>query len=469
NGPDGAPMPCKITFEGVAPAPSPSFGSGTVAGPAGNQATTATGSVHVDLAAGSYHLTASRGPEYALAATDVVLAAGEHATRTLAPARVVDTRGYLACDFHQHTMRGLDSAVGSRDRVVSDVAEGVEVAVASEHNVISDLEPVVKELGMAREMVSIAGDELTSDALQSPWGHANAFPLAPDPAAARGGAPRIAERTAGDVFAEVRQRFGDVVIQVNHPRSGKTGYFDLLGFDAKRGAGDAPGYDATFDALEVWNGRNVETRTRVLADFLALLHAGHTVTPTANTDTHAIVAQEAGYPRTYVRVADDGHLDTWDGARSADLVKGIKVLRDVVLTNGPMLRVTANGAPIGGRARGPLVHVSVDVESAPWVEVDEVAVLLASGARFAKPVVEKAVGSVLHASVSFDVHPSAQDALVVVASGSRSLSPVLAESDADRPENKDILPWAMSGAISIDAEIDLRSRRSSSAAPPLAR
>jgi hypothetical protein len=456
-GPGDAAMPCKVTFEGVAPTPSPSFGSGTVAGPAGNQATTATGAVHVDLAAGAYHLIASRGPEYALASTDVTLAAGEHAARTLSPARVVDTRGYLACDFHQHTMRGLDSAVGSRDRVVSNVAEGVEVAVASEHNVVSDLEPLVKELGMQREMVSIAGDELTSDALESPWGHANAFPLAPDPARPRGGAPVIAERTAHDVFGEVRSAFGDVVIQINHPRSGKTGYFDLLGFDAKSGLGAAPGYDPAFDAVEVWNGRNVDARAAVLADYLALLRAGRVVTPTANTDTHAIVAQEAGYPRTYVRVSDDAHLDAWDSARSADLVRGIKVLRDVVLTNGPMLRVTANGAPIGGTARGPVVHVAVEVESAPWVEVDEVAVVRASGSRVAKRVVAKAVGSVLRANVSFDVTVTEDDAFVVTASGTRALSPVLARTAADPAENKDILPWAMSGAIWIDARAKPRS------------
>jgi hypothetical protein len=453
-----APMPCKVSFEGVAPTPSPAFGSGVVAGPAGNQATTATGEVHVDLAAGSYHVIASRGPEYALASIDLTLAAGEHAARTLSPAHVVDTRGYLACDFHQHTMRGLDSAVGSRDRVVSNVAEGVEVAVASEHNVVSDLESIVQELGMDREMVSIAGDELTSDALQSPWGHANAFPLAPDPAKPRGGAPVIAERNARDVFDEVRSRFGDVVVQINHPRSGKTGYFDLLGFDGPSGLGAAPGYDPAFDALEVWNGRNVDARARVLSDFLALLHAGRPVTPTANTDTHAIVAQEAGYPRTYVRVSDEGHFDTWDSARNADLVRGIKVLRDVVLTNGPMLRVTANGAPIGGTTQGPLVHVAVDVESAPWVVVDEVALVRASGSRIARPVVAKTVGSVLRASVSFDVTATTDDAFVVIASGSRPLSPVLAKTAPDPAENKDILPWAMTGAIWIDARTKPGSR-----------
>jgi hypothetical protein len=444
-----APMPCKVTFEGSGATPTPSFGFPDAAGPAGNQATTATGDVHVDLAAGHYRVTASRGPEYALATTDVDLGAGEHAARTLTVERVLDTRGYVACDFHQHTMRGMDSAVGMRDRVIANVAEGVEVAVASEHNVVSDLEALVKELHLEREMVSLAGDELTSDALQSPWGHANAYPLAVDANKARGGAPAIRERTAHDVFDEVRRTFGDVVVQVNHPRSGRTGYFDLLAFDAKTGLGSGAGYDAAFDALEVWNGRNVDARTRVLGDFFAILRSGRPVTPTADTDTHGIVGQEAGYPRTYVRTADDAHLDAWDAARSADLVHGIKVLRDVVLTNGPMLRVRADGAPIGGIARGRSIHVIVEIESAPWVEVDQVSIVRASGGPVdAKKIMEKASGSVLRASAAFDVRASSDDAFVVVATGSRPLTPVLAGSIDE------IRPWAMTGAIWIDADRD---------------
>jgi hypothetical protein len=448
TGPGGAPMPCKVTFEGQSPTPTPAFGFLDASGPAGNQATTATGDVHVDLAAGRYRVYASRGPEYSLAAAAVALAAGEHAERTLAIDRVLDTRGYVGCDFHQHTMRGMDSGVGTRDRVVANAAEGVEVAVASEHNVVSSLQPLVADLGLAREMVSLAGDELTSDALASPWGHANAYPLATDASKPRGGTPSLSGRTAREVFAEVRRAFGDVVLQINHPRSGRTGYFDLLGFEPKTGAGTAAGYDASFDALEVWNGRNVDARGRIVDDLLSLLRAGHRVTPTADTDTHGVIGQESGYPRTYVRVADDTHLEAWDAARSADLVHGIKVLRDVVLTNGPMLRISASGSPIGATVHARLVHVIVEVESAPWVEVDEVSIVRASGAPVdAKKITEKAAGSVLRATTSFDVRASADDAFVVVARGTRPLSPVLAGDASDDA----LKPWAMTGAIWIDA------------------
>ena len=173
----------------------------------------------------------------------------------------MDTLGYVACDFHQHTMLGADAPVTTRDRVISNAAEGVEVAVASEHNIVADLEHDVRELHLERLFVSIPGDELTSDASRHPWGHANAWPLpvrADDP---RGGATAVRDRTPREVFDELRRRGGaGVVLQVNHPRSGTNGYFDLLGFDPKTATATDPGYDAGFDALEVWSGRHVEAR-----------------------------------------------------------------------------------------------------------------------------------------------------------------------------------------------------------------
>ncbi len=217
--------------------------------------------------------------------------------------------------------------------------------------------------------------------------------------------------------------------------------------------GSEAGYDPGFDAIEVWNGRNIDARQRVQTDYLALLRAGHPVTPTADTDTHGIVGQEAGYPRTYVRVSDDANLAAWDAARTTDFVRGLKVLRDVVLTNGPMIHVTANGASIGGVARGPAVHVSVTVESAPWVVVDEIALLRASADRVeTRRVTPKALqGAALVATATFDVKAASDDAFIVVTSGTRPLSPVVA---GDGP---DVLPWAMTGAVWIDADRDGRA------------
>ena len=97
-------------------------------------------------------------------------------------------------------------------------------------------------------------------------------------------------------------------------------------------------------------------------------------------------------PEVSVEVKDDG-LDGWDAARTDDLVRGVREKRDVVLTNGPFLRVTANGAGIGGIAGatrpGGLVDVKVHVTSAPFAAVDRAELRLAGGGAKleSKPVV----------------------------------------------------------------------------------
>jgi hypothetical protein len=453
----GAASPCKVTIEGVGGTASPDFGPAHAAGPAKNQITSADGAIDVPLSPGRYRVTLSRGPEYALAQWETEIAPGKeaHEPRPDASllARVVDTSGYLATDFHQHTMLGADAPVGKVDRVIANAAEGVEVAVASEHNVVADLEPIVRELHLEEQLVAIAGDELTTDASRHPWGHANVFPLAVDPSRPRGGAPIVLDRTAKELFAELRAIKTPHVLQINHPRAGLTGYFEQYKLDRDAGVGTDPGYDPDFDALEVWNGRNVIARDTVLQDFFALLRTGHPVTATADTDTHGIVGQEAGYPRTYVRVADDKHLGAWSAARSDDLVRGVRELRDVVLTNGPLLHVTTEGVPIGGvaRARGGAVTVKVHVECAPWVGVDRVWIARVSGEESAPrgevPVALKPtpLGG-RAADLTFTLRATKDDAFIVVATGAAPMSPVLTG------DPKEITPYAMSGATWIDAD-----------------
>lgn len=452
-----AALPCKITLEGIAGTATPDLGPAHVSGPAKNQLIANSGEVAV--APGKYRLTFTRGPQYGAEVLEVVIAPGATQKASAALRRIVDTTGYVSTDFHQHTILSADAPVGTRDRVLANAAEAVEVAVASEHNVIADLGPLVRELGMARFVVSIPGDELTTDASKKPWGHANAFPLAFDPNKPRGGAPPVRDRLAREVFDEIRARPGPrSVLQVNHPRSGINGYFDQLGFDPATGTGTGAGYDADFDALEVWNGRNVDARMKVLDDFLALLRTSHPVTAVADTDTHGILGQEAGLPRTYVRVAREDALDAWDASRTDDLVRGVREKRDVVLTNGPFLRVTANGAGIGGiaTARSGLVEIKVHVASAPFAAVDRAELRMAGGAKIeSKPVVvvttKKTASGAMEADVTFTVRATADDAFVVIVSGSRPMKPMFSGDD------RELLPWAMSGAIWIDANGDGKS------------
>lgn len=460
-------VPCKATLEGLNGTRTPDFGPAHAAGPAKNQITSVAEAMAVDLAPGRYRITLSRGPEYALVQFEQDVApnavtepcSADHCLLT----RVVDTRGYVATDFHQHTMLGVDAPTATRDRVISNAAEGVEIAVASEHNVVVDLQPIVRDLRVADWLVSISGDELTTDASRHPWGHANAWPLAYDASKPRGGALLVRDRTAHDLFEALRAQTPRPVLQINHPRTGMTGYFDQYGFDRAKGVGTDAGYDAGFDALEVWNGRNVQSREVVIQDWFALLRTSHAITATADTDTHGIVAQEPGYPRTYVRVTDDEHLGAWDASRTLDLMKGVRERRDVVLTNGPFLKVTANGVGIGGIAKpkAGFVDVNVEVTCAPWIKLDRARVRHARGPTnqsaseiTEKPLVMTTVNGATVAKVTLRVFVDRDDAIVVDVSGHEPMTPVMARDSAD---DAALAPYALTGAIWIDADGDGKS------------
>lgn len=444
---DGRPIPCKLTVDGT----DVDFGPAHVAGPAKNQITLLAGeSLSVPLGDGRYVVTASRGPEYEIAPKEI--AAGEDASFALR--RVIATPGYVSCDFHQHTALSADSAVAMRDRVIANAAEGVEVAVATEHNVVADFTPIVKELGLSSFLVSIAGDELTSDASKKPWGHANVFPLPVDQTHARGGALPVRDRTPKVVFAEARALPGGPrVVSINHPRTKTNGYFDLLAFDAKTGTSADPAYDGTYDAIEIWSGRHIGARDRVLVDWFGLLRTSHPTTPIAATDTHGIVGQEAGYPRTYVRVTKDDALDAWGDARTAEIVKTVRETRDVILTNGPFVTVSANGQGMGGIAKagkGGVVELKVRVVTASWNAVDR-AELRRVRDETPVPIALSAPKTENGAIVREGAHrftTKEDDAFVVVVNGSSPMKPVLA-GDADETR-----PSAVTGPIWIDADGD---------------
>ena len=438
-------VPCKATFEGVGIS-NPDFGPGHAAGPAKNQVTTKDGELDVPLAPGKYRVTLSRGPEYAISQFEVDVRPGtpveacDVGERCLLR-RVVDTKGWLSCDFHQHTMLGVDAPTNTRDRVIGNVAEGVEVAVASEHNIIADLQPIVRELGLESRLVEISGDELTTDTSHRPWGHANVFPLT-------GTAINVRDREVKDLFAELRTQNPGAVFMINHPRSGGNGYFDLLDFDRATGSSNDARWESKFDAVELWNGRNVAQRGAVLEDVMSLLRNSHPTTITGTTDTHGMVGQEAGYPRTYVKAKDDA-LGTWDVSRTTEITKAIRESREVVVTNGPFIRVKRASIGAVNAARGSIT-LDVTVTSAPWIEVKKLKLVRVSkNEPVEKDVTMRAMPSgAMEGSASFTLKVDKDDAVFVIASGDKPLSPVLPGDAAE------IRPWAITGAMWLDADGD---------------
>lgn len=446
-------MPCVFLFEGKEGAPPPTLGGAHLL--SWRNHVLVPGPTPVYHGFGKFRVTAFRGTEYEPVVTEEEYADGSEA-RAPGPTslkRVQDTSGYFASDLHQHSMVGADAPVSALARVLSNAAYGVEVAVSSEHNVVNDFRKLIAEQRLEGLTASVPGNEMTSDASRIPWGHANAFPLVPT-GGGRGGAQLVRDRLASEIFAELRALPELPIIQVNHPRAGHTGYFDALKFDPKTGKGSMPGYDDRFDTLEVWNGPNPDLRDRVIEDFFALLRVGYVITPTADTDSHLIYGQEPGFPRTFVRVSDD--TLPFDAAKQADWVKGLRERRDVVLTNGPFLRMKVGGpSGVEGsgslvRAKGGTVKLDVHVECTEWAQASSLEVKFAKAPSVKRSFVltKDPLRGAYVANVPLTLRPREDDAFVVIVRGTKPLGPLLG------PETSDMLPYAMTGATWVDVNGD---------------
>jgi hypothetical protein len=382
----GATAPVKVSLQalGGAQMPDPRLGEVTIAG----QAHVAFAGPDADsfaVAPGHYRVVVSHGAEF----ERVVIEdweATDGATLSGHLARVLDTEDFIGCDFHQHTIGSLDANASLEDKLRENLAAGLECAATTEHDNIVDMRPVVEALGAQAAYHSVIGNEISVNAV----GHFNAYPLPVDPADPHAlvGSQIWAGRTITELFTKLRDLPGDLTVQVNHPRSDPLkGYFVGLRLDPWSGTPGKGSLADDFDALEVnaelgaaasytaagWAAWRVDAGAGVpvLADWFALLNRGRIVTAVGNSDSHD-VGDDAGWPRTYLRLGTDAPSDVTDAA----ITQAIREQR-AIISRGAFLHVLANGVRRMGHTEpvdastGP-VTVEVQAIVPPWLKLDSV-------------------------------------------------------------------------------------------------
>jgi hypothetical protein len=363
----GAVVPARVLVRGAGTTPDPDWGEDAWDGASRNVVYTDRDG-DLPVPPGHYHVTVTRGFEYTRFDGDVSVPAGGSVEVAAQLDRVVDTSGWIAADLHVHAAPSPDAPVPLVDRARSLAASGVEVAVATDHNKITDYTSAIAERGLGPWLTSIVGDEVTT--YEPQLGHYNVFPLqaGQDPVAFETvGAPAVVASSRAALPA------GDKVVQLNHPRMGSIGYFDLLRFDPRDVQGwksRSPLAETGFDAIEVFNGdhyADVPAVEKVMKDWYALLDAGVHVTATGNSDSHRVTYHECGVPRNLVRVGDDAPPGL-DKARFVDAVRA----GHVVVSSGPFVRVDVNGAGPGDTVAAGPHAIEVTVDAPPWIDVSRV-------------------------------------------------------------------------------------------------
>src|SRR5437868_4774218 len=142
----GQALTARLIVHGVAPTADPNFGPDYRSSGAGPLIDALRGEATMPLPTGRYRVLATRGPEYTIDEQALEVAPGSSHSVRLALRHVVDTPGWVGCDFHVHARPSFDSPVLPEDRVISLIAAGVDFAVPSEHNAVGHYEPVLEAL-----------------------------------------------------------------------------------------------------------------------------------------------------------------------------------------------------------------------------------------------------------------------------------------------------------------------------------
>jgi hypothetical protein len=315
----------------------------------------ADGRVALEIAEGEYEVWASRGMEWSVARAGVRVEYGTARELRLELEREVDTTGWIAADTHVHTLTYSGHGDASvEERLVTLAGEGIELAIATDHNHHTDYRPRQLELGMQPWFTSVVGNEVTTEN-----GHMNAFPMDP--------AGPVPDYEIGDwkrLVAGIRARGARVVI-LNHPRWPEDGKDPLtvIGFDEQSGA-NAAGQAFDFDAVELVNSDAPTSPPRaVLPAWFALLESGSRMCAVGASDSHA-VGVIVGQGRTYVPSAsvDPARIDV-DAACQAFLQGRVSVSLGMFAT----IEIQGRGMGETVRVSGDSVDVAVDVRHPRWV------------------------------------------------------------------------------------------------------
>jgi hypothetical protein len=361
----------------------------------------------LELPPGTYHLYATRGMEWSRAAEKIFVRPGRPLAVKLTLRREVDTTGFIAADTHVHTLTFSGHGDASiEERMLTLAGEGVEMAVATDHNHNTDYRPYQRQMQVTDYFTPVTGNEVTT-----PVGHMNAFPLDP-----RADPPQHKLHNWVKLVDGIRAKGARVVI-LNHPRWPNLARSPLTTFGLNRRSGEFRGREPfPFDAMELANAQAPQPDPLyVVNDWFALLNRGYKITGAGASDSHTVF-DPPGQARSYVpsRTDDPAQLDV-------DEACGHFVRGETSVSLGIFADVWVDGRHKMGHTntlRGDTVSVRLRVAAPSWVRPRRALVFLNGQCVAERAVYTRAPQRPTDASLEFQLPRPAHDAyLVCVALG----------------------------------------------------
>jgi hypothetical protein len=400
------PGPAKVQVVGFDPSPPlTNFVSGNPAGVFGDNNADALAfgivqaafidrngaSERITLEPGDYQVVVSRGPRYSAYKESVTITAGQVTTVNAEIVKVVDDVDFVHGDFHVHSIDSPDSEVTREERVAVMLAEGMDFFTPSDHGVRSDFVPTILAMGV-EDLIAVAP---SSETTTFDYGHFNSWPVTVDPFSISGGSfdwggaslPGMDFPIYGnynlspaEIIAGLLGDPMDNLVQINHVAS----FFGAEGLAVDTGLtppqstvplikrrvdpGIGNGFDAGFDALEVWIGTNGrggiydQFLGQNAGDWFNLINQDIVRIGIANSDTH-----DRRFTRTSARtLIPSDTTDPLDLATGAETLAATVLAGKAIGTNAPLLLLRADGQyQSAGQTAGfrPSDSVSMPVDS----------------------------------------------------------------------------------------------------------
>ncbi|HUS34736.1 MAG TPA: CehA/McbA family metallohydrolase, partial [Verrucomicrobiae bacterium] len=363
--------------------------------------------IEFDLPQGDWVVTATRGTEWSRKQMKLRVFIGQKASLTLPLSQEVDTPGFVAADTHLHTYTFSNHGDASVDeRVVTLAGEGVELAIATDHNHFTDYKPQQAALGVSQYFTGVIGNEVTTGN-----GHFNAFPFTHDSQK-----PNHKETNWVKLVADIRNKGAQYVI-LNHPRWPAITNSPLSIWGLNRADGTRTNaVEFKMDAIELQNSSYPvppKDPTFVLRDWFALLNRGEKLWAVGASDSHTI-SEPPGQGRTYVA------SDAEDPA-SIDVDAAIKSMRagNISVSYGIFGHATVNGAHMGQMTKptGGALKVNFHVACPTWIKAKKAVVYL-NGVQVAEQEITMPPDRRFATNMIFEIPAPRHDAhLVCVAFG----------------------------------------------------
>ncbi|MCB9626456.1 MAG: PHP domain-containing protein [Sandaracinaceae bacterium] len=478
---DGTGTTARVVVLGTGATADPVFGPETGAAPQGNVALTdGLGQVSLPIAPGTYDVYAMRGMETSLARASITVASADQDVTLNLVSLAVLPPNFLTADFHVHSAASFDSSTPPEDQVRAFLAAGVDALVATEHDVVFDYGPAIATVEATLPMAArgrikaFPGLEATAFVPYTDFphtiGHYNVFPVDAVPTAFESGTPDDERVGPGTVYDRLRAMPGPAqrIIQLNHARGSRVptiwlGYFDSCNFDASlsfamnAGCSVASGMGTTAfdaDAFEVINFKDLQEYLTQNRDWHAILReapGGNLPTGTANSDSHRIYNEEAGFPVNVLSTSST--LANLDGDALVSLIRsggvsgalGVFVWIEVCDEAGTNCR---NPSKTPLTITTDNVQVNVYVAAPPWVPVDELRVRLGgeivaridlTGSNPADPF-STSMGDVVRYEMTVNVTGVTADSFITAEAG--FVLPTLVDANANGVIDPVALPTA---------------------------